>query len=130
MKNEYSSAGKTAEIATQFKALGDPTRLRIFSFLRSCCGPIALDEETGAARPVKGATVGEVCCTVTGEDRITSTLSHHLRELRLAGLIDVERSGKNMICRINREAVARLAAFLDDAPLEKKSNCGSACQPK
>ena len=106
-----------AEAAAFFKALGDPTRLRIFSFLRSCCpnSEIALDEETGAARPVQGATVGEVCCFVTGEDRITSTISHHLRELRLAGLVSVERRGKNMICRLNRDAVAQLADYLGDA---------------
>ena len=56
-------------------------------------GEITVDNRTGAARRVDGVTVGEVCCFVTGEDRITSTLSHHLRELRLAGLVDVERRG-------------------------------------
>ena len=99
------------QIAAMFKALGDPTRLRIFSFLRACCGPVAV-EESGDVRPVSGPTVGEVCCRVTGAERINATISHHLKELRLAGLITVERRGKNMICGVNREAVARLVAYL------------------
>jgi len=97
--------------AAMFKALGDPTRLRIFEFLRSCCGPVAVGSE-GEVRPVDGPTVGEVCCQVTGVERITSTISHHLKELRQAGLITMERRGKNMICGINRGAVTILAAYL------------------
>lgn len=94
-----------------FKALGDPTRLRIFGFLRTCCGPVAVGEE-GEVRPVEGPTVGEVCCQVTGVEKITSTISFHLKELRNAGLITMEKRGKNMICSIDREAVQRLTAYL------------------
>jgi ArsR family transcriptional regulator len=115
--------------AARFKALGDPTRLRIFDFLRGCCCPVAV-EETGAVRPVQGPTVGEVCCNVTGADRITSVVSHHIKELRLAGLITVERRGKNMICGVNREAVAQLAAYLGDesnAP-ENTPGGGNCCE--
>ncbi len=106
--------------ATMFKALGEPTRLRIFDFLRSCCCPVAV-EESGDVRPVLGPTVGEVCCRITGSDRITSTISEHLKELRLAGLITIERRGKNMICGVNSEAVAALAADLAD--IKQGSDC-------
>ncbi len=94
-----------------FKALGDPTRLRIFEFLRACCTPVAV-EDSGEVRPVSGPTVGEVCCRVTGAEKITSSVSFHLKELRIAGLITVERRGKNRICGINQDAVAALAASL------------------
>ena len=97
--------------AAQFKALGDPTRLRIFEFLCACCCPVAVEEETGDVRPITGPTVGAVCCHVSGAERITSTVSAHLKELRLAGLITVERRGKNMICGVNPHAVASLAAY-------------------
>ena len=107
-----------------FKALGDPTRLRIFEFLRECCGPVAV-EESGAVRPVNGLTVGEICCHVTGAERVTSTISFHLKELRLAGLITVERRGKNMICSINRDAAAEIAAYFHSS-LRRPD----ACQPK
>ncbi len=106
-----------------FKALGDPTRLRIFEFLRDCCCPVAV-EDTGDVRPVLGPTVGEVCCQVTGADKVTSSVSFHLKELRLAGLITMERRGKNMICGVNREAVAMLAAYLGETNANgKKEDC-------
>ena len=109
-------------IAAMFKALGDPTRLRIFEFLRGCCCPVAVGEG-GEVRPVVGPTVGEVCCSVTGADKITSTVSHHLKELRLAGLITVERRGKNMICGVNLEAVALLIDYLGESSLGQARDC-------
>ena len=122
------------ETALMFKALGDPTRLRIFHFLRSCCGPVAV-EESGDVRPVQagagtaeniqeGPTVGEVCCRITGAERINSTISHHLKELRLAGLITVQRRGKNMICGVNHAAVVRLTAYLNDTPTSAATDNG------
>lgn len=118
------------DAAVLFKALGDPTRLKIFQFLQAQCCPVAI-EESGDVRPVSGPTVGEVCCQVTGADRITSTLSHHLRELRLAGLITMERRGKNMICGVNRDAVAELIRVLE-IPVQtccetSESESGSCC---
>ncbi len=103
-----------------FKALGDPTRLRIFEFLRGCCCPVAVGEE-GEVSPIEGPTVGEVCCQVTGAEKITSTVSFHLKELRTAGLISMEKRGKNMVCAVNRDAVAWLAAFFTES--EPSSTC-------
>jgi len=114
------------DVAAMFKALGDPTRLHIFEFLRSCCCPVAVDE-TGEVRPVSGPTVGEVCCHVTGAEQINSKISHHLKELRLAGLITVERRGKNMICGVNRAAIAALANYLSDSETSNKNAAGPCC---
>ena len=99
--------------AAIFKALGDPTRLRIFEFLRSCCRPIAIDD-FGDVRPVSGPTVGEVCCSVTGAVKVSSTMSFHLKELRNAGLITMERRGKNMVCAVDPFAIADLASYFGD----------------
>jgi ArsR family transcriptional regulator len=93
-----------------FKALGDPTRLRIFDYLRCC--PITVDEE---GKELQGPTVTDVCCSVLGSDKITSTLSFHLKELRQAGLITMERRGKNMVCGIDREALATLADYFGES---------------
>jgi ArsR family transcriptional regulator len=110
-------------IAAMFKTLGDPTRLKIFEFLSKCDGAVAV-ESGGDVRKIAGPTVGEVCCHVTGGDKITSTISFHLKELRHAGLINVERRGKNMICTVNQEAVAQLSAYLLKAmPIEITDNC-------
>ena len=104
-----------------FKALGDPTRLRIFEFLRCCDMPVAL-ENSGDVRPVDGPTVGDVCCHVTGIERITSTISFHLKELRSAELIQMEKRGKCMICSINKQAVAELSAYLLN-PNQEGNDC-------
>ena len=108
------------EVSAMFKALGDPTRLKIFEFLRACCCPVAVEEETGDVRPVTGPTVGDVCCNVTGTPVITSTVSFHLKELRQAGLITMERQGRHMICGINQDALTRLAVYLNTSLTEIK----------
>ena len=113
---------QTIDNAAVFKALGDPTRLRIFEFLCSCCCGVAVDDD-GAVRPVQGPTVGEVCCRITGAERINSTVSHHIKELRRAGLITVERRGKHMICGVNREAIAALSKYLNTQKGDDEDEC-------
>lgn len=104
--------------AAMFKALGDPTRLAIFEFLRECSDTVAVDERGEVSR-VCGPTAGQVCCHITGIERVTSTISFHLKELRSAGLIAVERQGQRMICSVEPNAVAELRDFLGRACCEK-----------
>ena len=127
MSKETMQKATDLNRADIFKALGDPTRLRIFEFLRDCCCPVAV-EDSGDVRPVEGPTVGEVCCSVTGADQITSTVSRHLRELKLAGLITIERRGKNMICGVNRDVIVELAAYFGESlTSDPKSGTGGCC---
>ncbi|MBI4798751.1 MAG: helix-turn-helix transcriptional regulator [Desulfarculus sp.] len=92
-------------LAAIFKALSNPSRLRIFLRLRACCGPgrILLPGEEA------NCCVGEVSQDLTISP---STVSHHLKELRQAGLISVRRKGQKSECRLNQEALAQLAQFL------------------
>lgn len=105
---------ETIDVIAGLKAVADPTRMRILRVL-SCC-PDQLDKE------LNGPTAGDVCCQITGADQINSTISHHLKELREAGLVRMERKGKNMICSLNRDALRALAtelnALADSAPDE------------
>jgi len=98
------------DIAGKFKALGDPTRLRIYTFLCDCCCPVVV-EDSGQVRPVEGPTVGDVCCHVTGEEQSSSNISFHLKELRNAGLITMEKRGKYVICGIDNASQETLRRF-------------------
>ncbi len=103
-----------------FKALGDPTRLSIFNFLRSCC--CATVENDGEVQAFEGPTISEVCGHVTGDKKITTSMSFHLKELRNAGLIETEKRGKNVCCCVNRDALKALSVYLEDSQ-ETETNC-------
>ncbi|MEW2608726.1 metalloregulator ArsR/SmtB family transcription factor [Streptomyces sp. NPDC047880] len=87
--------GQAPELAKVFKALGDPVRLRLLSMIASRAG-------------------GEVCvCDLTPAfDLSQPTISHHLKLLRQAGLIDCERRGTWVYYRLVPEMTDRLAAIL------------------
>ncbi len=87
-----------------FRALANPHRLRIFLRLASCCGPgaaICHEEEVPCC-------VGDL-----GRDLAVapSTVSHHLKELRRAGLIEMERNGRTIECRVEPALLRELAEF-------------------
>jgi ArsR family transcriptional regulator len=72
-------------VATYHKALADPTRLRLLQRL--------------AERP---ATVTELIDFV---DLSQPLVSWHLRRLRAAGVVETQRSGREVICTLSREAL-------------------------
>lgn len=85
-----------ADLARMFKALGDPIRLRVLSRITS-------------------APAGEICvCDLTGDGfEVTGpTISHHLRTLREAGLIEGERRGTWVYYRPVTANLRQLAALL------------------
>ncbi len=47
-----------------------------------------------------------------GLNIVQSTISHHIKELRIAGLIHVEKRGKHTECRVDEEAVRVLSDLL------------------
>ncbi|MGD8483568.1 MAG: metalloregulator ArsR/SmtB family transcription factor [Thioalkalispiraceae bacterium] len=91
-------------VANAFKALSNPNRLQIFLQLMRCCEPgTACDPDA----------LSHCCVGDLGEDLniAASTLSHHIKELSRAGLIQTERHGQHVQCRVNRDYVASLAGF-------------------
>jgi ArsR family transcriptional regulator len=92
-------------LATAFAALSNPQRLRMFIKLAStCCGPVGGSERTDGC--CRASEVG------AGLELAASTASHHLKELRQAGLMHVERHGRRIDCWASQEALQRLASFL------------------
>lgn len=112
-------------MATIFKALGDPTRLRIVEFLANSCCPVAFEGDEEVAP--NGPTVGELGQSLSGRDKSSSTLSFHLKELRNAGLVTMERRGKNIILGIRREVLSELGVFFGSRAIHQGCSC---CQPK
>ncbi len=66
---------KAARLAEVAKALGDPIRLQLVDVLRKHAGKVC------------------VCELVPLFDISQPTLSHHLKKLRAAGIVDSEREG-------------------------------------
>ena len=89
------AATDAADLAAAFKALGDPTRLQLLSLIASHAG-------------------GEVCvCDLTPRFEVSGpTISHHLKVLRQAGLIDCERRGTWVYYWAMPTMLARLADLL------------------
>jgi len=96
-------------LAALFRALGDPTRLRIFQMLRCCDQAVEIDD-TGECRPAASLSVSEVCCRF---GQSLSTVSFHLKELRLAGLIRTEKRGRWIYCSVRSEALEHIRQFLE-----------------
>src|SRR5512140_3452962 len=102
--SNYSSI-QVHQFAEVFKALANPNRLQIFLRLGSCCPPGTVCDSEAAVRQ---------CVGDLGQDLEIdpSTVSHHLKELRRAGLIRVERRGQHILCCGDRETVEAVANLL------------------
>ncbi len=90
-------------IASLFKALGDPVRLRLMSII---------------------AAAAETCvCDLTDAFAVSApTISHHLKVLREAGLVDAERRGTWVYYRARSEVLATLGALLVTDPLPRSAS--------
>jgi ArsR family transcriptional regulator len=81
------------QLAPMFKALSDPIRLRLLSLI---------------------ASTSEICvCDLTDAFDVTgATISHHLRVLREAGLVDSERRGTWVYYWVHQQALELLGGLL------------------
>ncbi|HKK72036.1 MAG TPA: metalloregulator ArsR/SmtB family transcription factor [Candidatus Krumholzibacteria bacterium] len=84
----------TQELAARFKALGDATRLRILGLLarRARHG-----EELAAALEIS-----------------PSTVSHHLKLLRQAGMVSITRENPYVLFRLRPETLRAVGSLLED----------------
>ena len=101
---------QAADLATMFKALSDPVRLRLLSLI--------------ASHPGGEACVCEISATF---DVSQPTISHHLKLLRSAGLLDCERRGTWVYYWVIPSALQQLSLVLrfDDQALTTAGRCGT-----
>ena len=102
------SPADLAAIAAQLKALGDPTRLELVMTVAASAG-------------------AEACvCDLTPDTGLTQgTVSHHLRILVEAGLLERSQRGKWSYYSLTSAADGLLAALNISIPFKvlKKANC-------
>jgi ArsR family transcriptional regulator len=82
----------TAEL---FRALADPTRVRILNVLATCGEPVC------------------ICHLVEPLELSQPTVSHHMKKLVDVGLVEREQRGKWAYFTLIEEAVEKLAAVAD-----------------
>ncbi len=95
LAEEPLSADQAHQIAPLLKALADPVRLRLMSLVASHPG-------------------GEACvCDLTGAFELSQpTISHHLKVLHEAGLLDRDKRGVWVYYRARTEALASLGTLI------------------
>ncbi|MDI2030874.1 metalloregulator ArsR/SmtB family transcription factor [Saccharopolyspora sp. TS4A08] len=95
---EPLDAEQAATLARVFKAIGEPVRLRLLSLIASHAG-------------------GEACvCDLTGAFELSGpTISHHLKVLREAGVIEGERRGTWIYYRVRPDTMRLLSDSLAPA---------------
>jgi ArsR family transcriptional regulator, arsenate/arsenite/antimonite-responsive transcriptional repressor len=84
------------QVALRLKALADPVRVKIMSFLFSSSAGEEISGDLAAALGLS-----------------ESTVSHHLTQLRKAGLVESDRRGMNVFHRARREALIAICTVLD-----------------
>ena len=94
--------------AHQLESLGNPLRLKLYRAL------------------VRAGQDGMAVGTLQAKlDLAASTLSHHIRHLREAGLISQERQATTLICRANYAAMNDLVGYLvDDCCMDAACDTG------
>ena len=93
---------KGRDLVLIFKALGDPTRLKILEMLKArgktCCDLVAREEK------------GLCACDIERAVGLSqAAVSHHMDLLRRAGLVTADKRGRWMFYRRNEAALAGLA---------------------
>jgi len=108
-----------AQLDKALKALADRNRRELFMCIQQCCGEVAVDAsgETHTVGP--GKTIGDICCHLSGDRTVTSTISQRIKELREADLINVTRQGRHMLCSINSETLIALQSFFSTCICQK-----------
>jgi ArsR family transcriptional regulator, arsenate/arsenite/antimonite-responsive transcriptional repressor len=93
------------QVAAVAKALSDPRRYGILSEIAAASSPIP-------------------CCALQAASKVSAaTISHHIRGLEAAGLVEVSRDGKFAMLSVRRDTIAAYMQHLSHTlrhPLESR----------
>lgn len=99
-----SSASEVKRLSKAFKALANPNRLQLFLNLL----------EESRLDLAKGRVHDCFLANILGNLSVGApTVSHHVKELENAGLIDTHKEGKQLICTIRPQAMRELRAVFE-----------------
>ncbi|MCP3924738.1 MAG: helix-turn-helix transcriptional regulator [Desulfobacterales bacterium] len=93
------------KFSRMFKALSNPGRLRILLELASC---IPKEGFSGTQQEQENSQQNFAQCLGLAQ----STVSHHFKELRQAGLLYMRRDGQKTIISVNFEALESIQKLL------------------
>jgi DNA-binding transcriptional ArsR family regulator len=97
------------QLSRALRALANPNRLAIFERIH--------DDGLCCRTDRKGNTV----CAIAQDFHLAlSTVSHHLKELRGAGLITCERRGQQVVCAIDYATLGRVLTLLTPKRRDKR----------
>ena len=108
-------------VASLCKALSSPHRVRILAALIEACGA-SCETDDGCS-----SCVGDLAA---GLGLSPSTVSHHVKELRLAGLLRCERKGQRVECSLDTESLAALHGFTFHLVEQAGVETSCACQER
>jgi ArsR family transcriptional regulator len=101
---------KQADYSEVFKALSNGSRLRIFEIIRA--GHSAGAKRWNACRPDDIPEDAVCVCEISGRMKIgLPTISHHLKELRNAGLVDVSQRGQWSFYSVRQDTMTELKKY-------------------
>lgn len=89
-----------SELPQLFRALSDPNRLAIYQLIR--------EREHGSVAELERS----ISALAREFDLSLSTVSHHIRELRQAGLVRCVKRGQTVFCEADPAALGTMAGFL------------------
>ena len=101
-----------SQVIAAMTALSQNTRLRILRYL--------------VVRGPQGATAGEISETVKAT---SSRASFHLASLSRAGLISAKRNSRNIIYKVNFQAMGDLVNYLVDDCCQNNATVVACCAP-
>jgi ArsR family transcriptional regulator len=88
------------ELATMFRALSDPNRLAIYRLIR--------ERDRASVEELERS----ISALAREFELSLSTVSHHIKELRQAGLIRCAKRGQTVYCEPDPAAVDAIERFL------------------